>query len=87
MAKAGRPRQEIKKEQIVTFRLTESDYRRLKAYAFSHDCTVTQVLQKSVSDLIENDSVQDLQSVDERRNKNGIKKRSERKSSSKGGVL
>ena len=87
MAKAGRPKQEIKKEQIVTFRLTEEDYRRLKAYAVSHDRTVTQVLQKSVSDLIENESVQDLQSVDERRIENGIEKRSERKSSSKWGML
>ncbi|MBO6298126.1 MAG: hypothetical protein J6N53_04705 [Lachnospiraceae bacterium] len=87
MAKAGRPKQEIKKEQIVTFRLTEDDYRRLKAYAISHGRTITQVLQKSVSDLIENESVQDLQSVDERRNEDGIEKRSERQSSSEGGML
>ena len=87
MAKAGRPKQEIKKEQIVTFRLTVDDYRRLKAYAISQGRTITQVLQKSVSDLIENESVQDLQSVDERRNEDGIEKRSERQSSSEGGML
>ncbi len=87
MAKAGRPKQEIKKEQIVTFRLTVDDYLRLKAYAISQGRTITQVLQKSVSDLIENESVQDLQSVDERRNEDGIEKRSERQSSSKGGML
>lgn len=87
MAKAGRPKQEITKGQIVTFRLTEEDYRRLKAYAVSRNRTVTQVLQESVSDLIENESVQDLQSVDERRRENGVKKGSERKSSSEGGVL
>ncbi len=87
MAKVGRPKQEITKEQIVTFRLTQEDYLRLKAYAISHDRTVTQVLQKSVSDLIENESVQDLQSVDERRRRNGIEKGSARKSSSKGRVL
>ena len=87
MAKAGRPKQEITKGQIVTFRLTEEDYRRLKAYAVSRNRTVTQVLQESVSDLIENESVQDLQSVDERRNEDGIEKRSERQSSSEGGML
>ncbi len=87
MAKAGRPKQEIKKEQIVTFRLTVDDYLRLKAYAISQGRTITQVLQKSVSDLIENESVQDLQSVDERRNEDGIEKRSERQSSSEGGML
>lgn len=52
MAKAGRPKQEIRKEQIVTFRLTEEDYRGLKAYATSRGNTVTQVLQRGVSELI-----------------------------------
>ncbi len=87
MAKVGRPKQEIKKEHIICFRLTEDDYRRLKAYAAFNDCSVTQVLQKSISDLLKEEAIGDLQSVNERGNENGVKKRSERKSSSKGGVL
>ena len=78
MAKAGRPKQDITKEQNVCFRLTKDEFERLKAYAQSQNLTVTKVLQKCVAQLIEDGAVRDLQSKDERRNENGIKKRSER---------
>ena len=78
MAKAGRPKQDVVKEQNICFRVTKDEYDRLKAYAQAQNRTVTKVLHECVTQLIEDGAVRDLQSQDERRSENGIKKRSER---------
>ena len=87
MAKAGRPKAEITKEMNICFRVTKDEYDRLKAYAGSQNQTVTKVLHKCVADLIGDVTIQDLQSGDERRDENGIKKGSKRQGTSKGGTL
>ena len=77
MAKAGRPKQDVTKEQNVCFRLTKEEYDRLRAYARAKNRTVTKVLQECVSHLINDKAIRDLQSEDERRNDYGSEKRSE----------
>lgn len=52
MKKRGRPKSEVKKERIVTFRLTEEKYEKLKAYTESRGMTVTEAMQKGVDNLI-----------------------------------
>ena len=61
MAKAGRPKQDVTKEQNVCFRLTKEEYDRLRAYACAKNRTVTKVLQECVSHLINDEAVRDLQ--------------------------
>ncbi len=81
MAKAGRPKLDIKKEQNICFRLTKDEYDRLKAYACAQNKTVTKVMHECVVKLIDSEYVRDLQSEDERRKEYGITKRSKRSSS------
>ena len=71
MAKAGRPKQDITKEQNICFRVTRDEYDRLKAYASAQNRTVTRVLHECVVNLINDESIQDLQSKDERREEYG----------------
>ena len=87
MAKAGRPKSEIRKEQNICFRVTKDEYDRLKAYANAQNRTVTKVLHECVADLIGDVSIRDVHSDDERRYENGIEKRSEGQGTSKGGTL
>lgn len=87
MAKAGRPKADITKEMNICFRVTKDEYDRLKAYALAQNRTVTKVLHECVADLIGDVTVQDLQSDDERRSENGVKKGSKRQGASKGGTL
>lgn len=55
MSKAGRPKAEIKKEKIVSIRMSPEDYTKVKKYAKSQDKTVTQVMQEGVLKLIGED--------------------------------
>lgn len=52
MAKAGRPKQEIIKDKIITMRVTLEEYEKMKQYAQANNLTITQVLQKGVEKLL-----------------------------------
>lgn len=52
MAKAGRPKADVTKEKVVSIRMKSGDYDKLKEYADSSDMTVTEVVQKGVSMLL-----------------------------------
>ena len=52
MAKAGRPKQEIIKDKIITMRVTPEEYEKMKQYAQANHLTITQVLQKGVEKLL-----------------------------------
>ena len=51
MAKAGRPKSEVRKEKIVSFRMTEEAYLRLKKYAELNHITISQAMQKGIDKL------------------------------------
>lgn len=53
MAKVGRPRAEVTKEKIVSVRMRPEDYDKLKQYADSSEMTVTEVMQKAVSIMMD----------------------------------
>lgn len=53
MAKAGRPKADITKEKIVSVRMKPEDYDKLKKYADSSEMTVTEVVQKGVSIILD----------------------------------
>lgn len=55
MAKAGRPKADVKKEKVVSVRMKPKDYEKLKKYADSSEMTVTQVVQKGVSIILDNE--------------------------------
>lgn len=55
MSKAGRPRAEIRKEKVVSIRMKQEDYVRVKRYADSLNKTVTQVMQEGVAKLMDED--------------------------------
>lgn len=46
MAKMGRPKSENPKKNLVGFKLTDNEIKKLREYASRHNMTVTQVLQK-----------------------------------------
>lgn len=48
MAKTGRPKSDHPKRVMVGLKLTEAGATKLKEYAFRHDMTITQVLQKGI---------------------------------------
>lgn len=52
MAKAGRPKADVTKEKVVSVRMKPADYAKLKEYADSSKMTVTEVVQKGVSIVI-----------------------------------
>ena len=53
MAKVGRPKADITKEKVISVRLKLEDYDRLKKYADSSEMTVTEVVQKGVSIILD----------------------------------
>lgn len=53
MAKVGRPKAEVTKEKIVSIRMKPKDYDKLKEYADSSEMTITEVVQKGVSIILE----------------------------------
>lgn len=55
MAKAGRPKADVTKEKVVSIRMKPADYAKLKEYADSSKMTVTDVMQKGVAIIINQD--------------------------------
>lgn len=53
MAKAGRPKSDVTKEKVVSVRMKPDDYEKLKKYADSSEMTVTEVVQKGVSIILD----------------------------------
>ena len=53
MGKAGRPKADVTKEKVVSVRMKPKDYDKLKAYADSSKMTVTEVVQKGVSIILD----------------------------------
>lgn len=56
MARAGRPKADVTKEKIVSVRMKSEDYDRLRKYADSSKMTVTEVVQKGISIILDNES-------------------------------
>lgn len=48
LSKMGRPKLEKIKDRIVTVRMSDEEYEKLKAYAESHKMTVTELIKKGV---------------------------------------
>lgn len=48
VAKMGRPKSENPKNTLMGLKLTEQEAAKLKKYAFKHDMTITQVLQRGI---------------------------------------
>lgn len=48
MAKVGRPKQEVTKEQRVTVRFTDEEMRRLSEYAKKHSLKLSETIQRSL---------------------------------------
>lgn len=57
MAKVGRPKAEVTKEKIVSIRMRPEDYDKLKEYADSSKMTITEVVQKGVSIILEKNNM------------------------------
>lgn len=53
MSRMGRPKLEIKKEKIITMRLTQNKYEKLKDYAQSHNLTVSKAIEQGVDIILE----------------------------------
>ena len=53
MAKMGRPKAENPKDYRVSARLTEDEYKKLKAYADKDNLTITQALRDCIVKMIE----------------------------------
>ena len=53
MAKIGRPKADVTKEKIVSVRMKPEDYKKLKEYANSSNMTVTEVVQKGISMILD----------------------------------
>lgn len=53
MAKAGRPKADVTKAKVVSVRMKPEDYEKLKKYADSSEMTVTEVVQKGVSIILD----------------------------------
>lgn len=60
MAKAGRPKADITKEKVVSVRMKPEDYEKLKEYADSSEMTVTEVVQKGVSIILDQEKKEDV---------------------------
>lgn len=83
MGKAGRPKADVTKEKVVSVRMKPEDYEKLKAYADSSEMTVTEVVQKGVSIILDEEkTLMDSLLENERRNTHGITKRQEGQSAS-----
>ena len=56
MAKAGRPKAEVKKDKIISFRMRQEDYAEVKKYAEASQKSITEVIHEGVMKLIHNNS-------------------------------
>ena len=57
MAKAGRPKADVTKEKVVSVRMKPNDYDKLKEYADSSKMTVTEVVQKGISIILDKENI------------------------------
>ena len=55
MAKMGRPPKEVSCNKVISVRVTQEEFERIKKYADSLNKTVTQVMQEGINKLIEED--------------------------------
>lgn len=53
MTKMGRPKVQVRKDKIITMRLTIEKYEKLKDYAQTHDLTVSKVLEQGADIILE----------------------------------
>lgn len=53
MKKVGRPKADVTKEKVVSVRMKPEDYAKLKEYADSYEMTVTEVVQKGISIILD----------------------------------
>lgn len=56
MSKAGRPKADVTKKKVVSVRMRPEDYDKLKEYADSSEMTVTEVVQKGVSTILDQEN-------------------------------
>ena len=55
MGKMGRPKLSETRNKIVTLRLTEEEYQKLKGYSEIHQQTITNTIKKGVDILYKSD--------------------------------
>ena len=48
MSKMGRPKSDIIKDKIVTVRMSDEEYHKLKDYSEKHQQTITETIKKGV---------------------------------------
>lgn len=48
MSKLGRPKSDITKNHIVTIRMTEEEYKRLKEFSQEHQRNITETIKEGV---------------------------------------
>lgn len=53
MAKMGRPKSDNPKEHRVTVRFTDTEYQRMKERAAKNNQTITQMIRKCLTEVIE----------------------------------
>ncbi len=51
VTKMGRPKSNVTKNKIVTIRMSDEEYEKLKAYAKLHQMTVTELIKKGVDQV------------------------------------
>ena len=53
MSKTGRPKSDIVKDKIVTIRMSDEEYGKLKDFSEKHQQTITETIKKGVELLYE----------------------------------
>ena len=48
MSKAGRPKSDNPKTHIITFRMNDEDYKKLKAYTERYNLTISEFMQQAI---------------------------------------
>lgn len=51
MSKMGRPKSDIIKDKIVTVRMSDEEYHKLRDYSEKHQQTITETIKKGVEIL------------------------------------
>ena len=51
MSKMGRPKSDIIKDKIVTLRMSDEEYHKLRDYSEKHQQTITETIKKGVEIL------------------------------------
>lgn len=49
MGKMGRPKQDVIKDRIVTIRMSDEEYNKLKEYSHEHKHTITETIKEGVN--------------------------------------